>query len=176
MSLISSIKTLLAPVLTLSIMITCHSCKPTDGSSFDYNSSIVSDVVSNHEATIVFVWTKWCQASQNTFERDVIPYLNEPIGNVGLVLIHFGEIDEIPDSITNNQIVMNSRSLGGADKIISNIRFKRIFKGYHNQDIMPMSILVDSNGVVLNYLPDNQRYTFFNEIIWSLKQGNYNKN
>ena len=166
----------LALSLILFILLIGQRCNTISDSSYDYDSDLVSSVVSNHKATIVFVWTEWCQASQITFERDVIPYLNDTITDIGLILMYFGEIDDIPDTILDKQIVMNSRSFGGFDKFISNRRFKRVFKGYKNQNCMPMSILVDSNGVVLNYLANEQRYAGFGNIIWSLRHPEYYNN
>ncbi len=149
----------------------CQSCR-TSGEQFghEYDPLLVSNTIDNHKATIIFVWASWCHGSRNTFENQVLPYLRNPQKDVGIVLMHFGDLNEIPDSVVNNQIVMNSPSRQGFDKMIANLRFKRLLKGYKSQHQMPMTILVDDKSRVQNYLSEKKEYASFGEVLWMLKE------
>ena len=157
--------------VTLVLLFVVMSCKSTDENpSTDFDMNLVSDIIDAHESTIIFIWSSWCQASQETFCQNVVPYLSELHEGIGVVLVHFGKCDEIPEMINKQNVVINLSTHRGLDKLISNAKLYLLLKDYHYHDAMPMTILVDKQRHVQNYDAKKNRYLSFPEALWLIKE------
>ena len=101
--------------------------------------------------------------------ENVVPYLNNPNEDIGFVLIHFGDKDEISEAVLERYLVINQSSYSGVDKIVANTRFKVLLKDYRYQNSMPMVILVDRQRHVLNYDSEKSVYLSLGEILWHIR-------
>ena len=157
--------------LSLVLLFVVTSCKSTDQNpSTSFDTDLVSDIIDAHESTIIFIWSSWCQASQETFCQIVVPFLSELHEGVGVVLVHFGKIDEIPEMIIKQNTVINLSTHNGLDKLISNAKLYLLLKDYHYHNAMPMTILVDKQRHVQNYDSGKNRYLSFTEVLWRIKE------
>lgn len=146
------------------------SCQSGEGGlSGNYDCKTVKREIASHSKTVIFVGTSWCVASQNTIQNQVLPYLSHPHDSIGFVMMFFGDKEEIPDAIRQNHIVMHTPSKGGLDKSVMNHRLKKLLNGYKSQNRVPLTLFVDCEGNILNYLPAEKSYASFGEIVWKIE-------
>ena len=146
------------------------SCQSGEGGlSGNYDCETVKREIANHSKTVIFVGTSWCVASQNTIQNQVLPYLSHPHDSIGFVMMYFGDKEEIPDTIRQKHIVMQSSSKSGFDKFAMNHRLKKLLKRYESQNYVPLTLFVDSEGNILNYVPSGKRYSSFGEVVWKIE-------
>ena len=144
-------------------ILSCQSCSEKCTNSPDFDA--VSETIANHKATIVFVGTSWCAATQYTIKEQVIPYLSNPKKDIGFVFLHFGTLNGIPDNLLKNTTLIELESLGGIiDKTVASRNLKKALNNYKRVDYVPYSILVDQQGNILNYDANGKRYSGFYEI------------
>lgn len=146
------------------------SCQSGEGGlSGNYDCETVKREIASHSKTVIFVGTSWCVASQNTIQNQVLPYLSHPQDSIGFVMMYFGNKEEIPDTIRQKHIVMQSSSKSGFDKFAMNHRLKKLLKRYESQNYVPLTLFVDSEGNILNYVPSGKRYSSFGEVVWEIE-------
>lgn len=146
------------------------SCQSGEGGlSGNYDRETVKREIASHSKTVIFVGTSWCVASQNTIQNQVLPYLSHPHDSIGFVMMFFGDKEEIPDAIRQKHIVMHTPSKGGFDKFVINRRLKKLLKRYESQNYVPLTLFVDSEGNILNYVPSGKRYSSFGEVVWKIE-------
>ena len=146
------------------------SCQSGEGGlSGNYDCETVKREIASHSKTVIFVGTSWCVASQNTIQNQVLPYLSHPQDSIGFVMMYFGNKEEIPDTIRQKHIVMQSSSKSGFDKFAMNHRLKKLLKRYESQNYVPLTLFVDSEGNILNYVPSGKRYSSFGEVVWKIE-------
>lgn len=146
------------------------SCQVNNGNyPTDYDAEIVSREIASHDTTIIFVGTSWCQGSMHSFQEYVTPYLNKKHDNLGFVFIYFGDIDDIPEEIVQQYLVMIAPSNKGLDKIIINRMLKGLLNDYRKQSGVPITLLVDKEGNIMNYDESKNRYTSFGEVVWRIE-------
>ena len=146
------------------------SCQSGEGGlSGIYDCETVKREIASHSKTVIFVGTSWCVASQNTIQNQVLPYLSHPHDSIGFVMMFFGDKEEIPDAIRQKHIVMHTPSKGGFDKFAMNHRLKKLLKRYESQNYVPLTLFVDSEGNILNYVPSGKRYSSFGEVVWEIE-------
>ena len=146
------------------------SCRCHENGMFgNYNQEAIEHEIASHGKTVIFVGTSWCVASQNTIQNQVLPYLSHPHDSIGFVMMFFGDKEEIPDAIRQKHIVMHTPSKGGFDKFVINRRLKKLLKRYESQNYVPLTLFVDSEGNILNYVPSGKRYSSFGEVVWKIE-------
>lgn len=146
------------------------SCQSGEGGlSGNYDCETVKREIASHSKTVIFVGTSWCVASQNTIQNQVLPYLSHPQDSIGFVMMYFGNKEEIPDTIRQKHIVMHTPSKGGFDKFVINRWLKKLLKRYESQNYVPLTLFVDSEGNILNYVPSGKRYSSFGEVVWEIE-------
>lgn len=86
-------------------------------------------------------------------ENNIKPYLEGLEKNdVGIVLIYYGEKDAVADLKTDNRlIIIPSSQLALLIKKDANKTMKSLLKGFKETNAMPIPLLVDKDGYVLNY-------------------------
>ncbi len=142
---------------------TCQSCNEKSTNSPDFDA--ISETIANHKATIIFVGTSWCAATQYNIKEQVIPYLSNPKEDIGFVFLHFGTLNGIPDDLLKNITLIELESLGGIiDKTVASRNLKKVLNNYKRVNYVPYSILVDQQGNILNYDANKKRYSGFYEI------------
>lgn len=143
--------------------LTCQSCNEKSTNSHDFNA--VSETIANHKATIIFVGTSWCAATQNTIKEQVIPYLSNPKEDIGFVFLYFGTLNGIPDDLLKNITLIELESLGGIiDKTVASRNLNKILNNYKRVNYVPYTILADHQGNILNYDANEKRYSGFHDI------------
>ena len=142
--------------------VTCQSCNEKSTNFPDFDA--ISETIASHKATIIFVGTSWCAATQNTIKGQVIPYLSNPKEDIGFVFLYFGTLDGIPDDLLKNITLIELESHGGLDKTVANRRLSKVLNNYKRINYVPFSILVDQQGNILNYDANEKRYSGFYEI------------
>ena len=146
------------------------SCRCHENGMFgNYNQEAIEHEIASHGKTVIFVGTSWCVASQNTIQNQVLPYLSHPHDSIGFVMMFFGDKEEIPDAIRQKHIVMHTPSKGGFDKFVINRRLKKLLNGYKSQNRVPLTLFVDCEGNILNYVPAEKSYASFGEIVWKIE-------
>lgn len=146
------------------------SCRCHENGMFgNYNQEAIEHEIASHGKTVIFVGTSWCVASQNTIQNQVLPYLSNPHDSIGFVMMFFGDKEEVPDAIRQKHIVMHTPSKGGFDKFVMNHRLKKLLKRYESQNYVPLTLFVDSEGNILNYVPSGKRYSSFGEVVWKIE-------
>lgn len=110
-------------------------------------------MIGNHDKTLIFVGAKYCHACKNMLENNIKPYLEGLEKNdVGIVLIYYGEKDAVADLKTDNRlIIIPSSQLALLIKKDANKTMKSLLKGFKETNAMPIPLLVDKDGYVLNY-------------------------
>ena len=156
--------------ISLLFAVLFSSCQSGEGGlSGNYDCETVKREIASHSKTVIFVGTSWCVASQNTIQNQVLPYLSHPHDSIGFVMMFFGDKEEIPDAIRQKHIVMHTPSKGGFDKFAMNHRLKKLLKRYESQNYVPLTLFVDSEGNILNYVPSGKRYSSFGEVVWEIE-------
>lgn len=148
-------------------ILTCHSCDEKSTKPTDFDA--ISETLSNHKVTIIFVGTSWCAATQHTIKEQVIPYLSNPEEGIGFVLIYFGTLNDIPEHLLENTTLIEMESLGGMDKMIANRKLNKVLNDYKRVNYVPFSILTDQQGNILNYDSNKKRYSGISEIKWQIE-------
>ena len=143
--------------------LTCQSCSEKSTNSHEFDA--VSETIANHKATIIFVGTSWCAATQNTIKEQVIPYLSNPKEGIGFVMLYFGTLNGIPDDLLKNTTLIELESLGGIiDKTVASRNLNKALNNYKRVNYVPYTILADRQGNILNYDANEKRYSGFYEI------------
>lgn len=116
----------------------------------------IREVISNHDKTLIFIWAEYCQASQNMFKANIKPYLEGLANNnVGIVIIYYGKEEAVTNLASNNRLIVTSDiQIPLLVKRDANKTMKKLLKNYNNSKAMPIPLLVDKNGFVLNYEED----------------------
>lgn len=141
-------------LLTAFLLMTavCFSCSGQNGIT-DKEKSQIQEVIKNHDKTLIFVGAKYCHACKNMLENNIKPYLEGLEKNdVGIVIIYYGEKDAVADLMTDNRLILSpSSQFALFIKKDANKTLKSLLKNFKEINAMPIPLLVDKDGFVLNY-------------------------
>ena len=144
-------------VILTSLMISMIgvSCSGQDNNR-ENDKAKIQEVISNHDKTLIFIWAEYCQASKNMFEANIKPYLEGLANNnVGIVIIYYGKEEAVSNLASNNRLIVTSYiKVPLLVKRDANKTMKKLLKNYKKSKAMPIPLLVDKNGFVLNYEED----------------------
>jgi thiol-disulfide isomerase/thioredoxin len=137
---------------SLLLILCCFSCSGQGGISKSEKEQI-AEVIENHDKTLIFVGAKYCHACKNMLENNIKPYLEGLEKNdVGIVIIYYGEKDAVADLMTDNRLILSPNSQFALFiKKDANKTLKSLLKDFKETNAMPIPLLVDKDGVVLNY-------------------------
>ena len=144
-------------IALISLMISMIGVSCTGQGGFTENDKVqIQEVMANHEKTLIFIWAEYCQASKNMFEANIKPYLEGLANNnVGIVIIYYGKEEAVSNLVSNNRLIVTS---GLQTPLLvkrdANKKMKKLLKNYRKSNGMPIPLLVDKNGFVLNYEED----------------------
>lgn len=113
----------------------------------------IQEVIETHDKTLIFVWAEYCEASKMMLEHNIQPYLEGLEKNdVGIVVIYYGEEETVAHLSSNDRLIITSDiRFPLLVKRDANKTMKSLLKNYRKTQAMPIPLLVDKNGIVLNY-------------------------
>ena len=113
----------------------------------------IQEVIENHDKTLIFVCAEYCEASKSMLEQNIKPYLEGLERNdVGIVIIYYGGEDAVANLASINRLIITSDIRHPLlVKRDANKTMKSLLNNYKRTNAMPISLLVDKNGIVLNY-------------------------
>ena len=137
---------------SLMLVLCCFSCSGQGGISKSEKEQI-AEVIGNHDKTLIFVGAKYCHACKNMLENNIKPYLEGlEKNNVGIVIIYYGDKDIVADLKADNRLILSPNSQFALSiKRDANKTFKSLLKDFKETNAMPIPLLVDKDGYVLNY-------------------------
>lgn len=137
---------------SLMLVLCCFSCSGQGGISKSEKEQIAK-VIENHDKTLIFIGAKYCHACKNMLESNIKPYLEGlEKNNVGIVIIYYGEKDAVADLMTDNRLILSpSSQFALFIKKDANKTLKSLLKDFKETNAMPIPLLVDKDGYVLNY-------------------------
>lgn len=146
---------------SLVLVLCCFSCSGQGGISKSEKDQI-AEVIENHDKTLIFVGAKYCHACKNMLENNIKPYLEGlEKNNVGIVLIYYGEKDAVADLMTDNRLILSPNSQFALFiKKDANKTLKSLLKNFKEINAMPIPLLVDKDGYVLNYDKEDGRPSY----------------
>lgn len=117
-------------------------------------------IVSN-DYTVIYVGAHWCGPCSRAFENKMAPIIDTNYENVGCITIFFdaaGKIKNNEDIMRYSPVILPS--VGGiVDKDTANGILKKVFQNYDDVNYMPIMILCDNEGKIINYI-DGQYVQF----------------
>ena len=125
-------------------------------------------IVSN-DYTVIYVGAHWCGPCSRVFENKMAPIIDTNYENVGCITIFFdaaGKIKNNEDIMRYSPVILPS--VGGiVDKVTANGILKKVFQNYDDVNYMPIMILCDNEGKIINYI-DGQYVQFDNRYLESV--------
>ena len=140
-------------------------------SIYDYKQNKIDSIISHNNLTIIYLWTEWCDGSRFHFIKDVAPYLQQKPDNIGFISIFYGNVKELKTILTEAKcdyptFVINSWS--GLDKVRMYKLLNSFLKDYKRMSYVPISVICDKNGNILNYNEDRKKYSHIVDCIESV--------
>ena len=137
---------------SLMLVLCCFSCSGQGGISKSEKEQI-AEVIENHDKTLIFVGAKYCHACKNMLENNIKPYIEGlEKNNVGIVIIYYGGKDVIAGLESDNRLIIKANlRIPPLIRKDANKTMKSLLKNYRKTQAMPIPLIVDKNGIVLNY-------------------------
>ena len=117
--------------------------------------------IESNDYTVIYVGAHWCGPCSRVFENKMAPIIDTNYENVGCITVFF----DAAGKIKNNEYIMRYSpvilpSVGGiVDKVTANGILKKVFQNYDDVNYMPIMILCDNEGKIINYI-DGQYVQF----------------
>ena len=156
-------------LVSLMLVLCCFSCSGQGGISKSEKEQI-AEMIGNHDKTLIFVGAKYCHACKNMLENNIKPYIEGlEKNNVGIVIIYYGEKEVVADLIADNRLILSpSSQFALFIKKDANKTLKSLLKDFKETNAMPIPLLVDKDGYVLNYDKEDG-YPGYSEIFQAAK-------
>lgn len=117
--------------------------------------------IESNDYTVIYVGAHWCGPCSRVFENKMAPIIDTNYENVGCITIFFdsaGKIKNNEDIMRYSPVILPS--VGGiVDKVTANGILKKVFQNYDDVNYMPIMILCDNEGKIINYI-DGQYVQF----------------
>ena len=167
MKSMSQQKVSLLLLISLFALVSCSN--PVMGMG-DSDKAAIRQVIENHEKTLIFVSAEYCHACKSMLEKNIKPYLEGlEKNNVGIVIVYYGNEDIIADLVSDNRLIITTNMrFPLLIKKDANKTMKSLLKNFKETNAMPIPLLVDKDGFVLNY-DDKNGYPSYLEIINAAK-------
>ncbi|MBR1514715.1 MAG: hypothetical protein IJ622_10555 [Bacteroidales bacterium] len=141
--------------VTMVLLLSCH---PHDTQNLPkYDRQQVAEIISNHDTTILYFMTSWCHAGQHNFENNLKPYLGNAFDTKAIAVVCIGEVEQVSSLENDNKNVFlfghpSCQSL--ADKMFINKECKKLLSHYKRVNYIPVELVCDRNGEILNWNTD----------------------
>lgn len=141
-------------IVLISLMISMIgvSCS-SQGKITENDKAQIQEVIANHDKTLIYIWADYCQASKNMFEANIKPHLEGLANNnAGIVIIYYGKEENVA-YLKKEGILLIAKDCHYPllVKRDANKAMKSLLKGYKKYNGMPIPILVDREGNILNF-------------------------
>lgn len=117
--------------------------------------------IESNDYTVIYVGAHWCGPCSRVFENKMAPIIDTNYENVGCITVFFdaaGKIKNNEDIMRYSPVILPS--VGGiVDKVTANGILKKVFQNYDDVNYMPIMILCDNEGKIINYI-DGQYVQF----------------
>lgn len=137
------------------IPILLTSCYSVGNQNFeDYERQKVAEVIANHDTTVLYFMTSWCQAGQRDFDNNLKPYLAKASDSKAIVVVCIGELEDVMrlKGLNDNVFLFNKASRQGFfDKMFVNKENKNLLKSYKRVNYVPVGLVCNRNGEILNW-------------------------
>lgn len=117
--------------------------------------------IESNDYTAIYVGAHWCGPCSRVFENKMAPIIDANYDKLGCITIFF----DSGNKVKNNENIMRYSpvilpSVGGiVDKVTANRILKKVFQNYDDVNYMPIMILCDNEGKIINYI-DGQYVQF----------------
>ena len=152
-------------VLMTLLCASCHTSK--NQNALGYDRSKVEEIIVGHDTTILYFMTSWCQAGQSDFERNLKPYLNKASDTKAIVVVCVGELEQVSslENVAENVRFFEVPSLNSlSDKIFINKECKKLLKGYKRVNYVPVRLVCNRHGEILNWNTDKESDRMYGSI------------
>lgn len=132
-----------------------------------YDRQEVAEMIADHDTTILYFMTSWCQASQNDFENNLKPYLGKASDNKAIVLVGLGEIEQISslENLDQNLMICNPSSHNPLlDKRFINKECQALLSDYKRVNYTPVKLVCNCKGEILNWDTDKESNRIYGSI------------
>lgn len=149
-------KTRLLLIFMLLSMVSCG-----DNGSNDKLVNTIEELIDNNEYTLIYFGAHWCGPCTWVFENKMTEIFDTDYDNLGCVTIFFdsGNKVEKNENIMKYSPILLPSLGGGLDKIRTNDIISEVFADHKNVNYMPVMILCDNEGKIINYI-DGQYVQF----------------
>lgn len=141
----------LSVLLIATLFASCHQTH----SGFDRQK--VAEMITDHDTTILYFMTSWCQAGRSNFETNVKPCLGKASDTKAIVLVCVGEIEQVSslENLGENVMVCNTSSRNPLlDKMFINKECKELLSRYKRVNYVPVGLVCNRDGEILNWDTD----------------------
>ena len=124
-----------------------------------YDRQEVAEMIADHDTTILYFMTSWCQASQSNFDNNVKPHLGKASDTKAIVLVCVGEIEQVSslEHLGENVMICNASSRNPLlDKMFINKECKDLLSRYKRVNYVPVGLVCNRKGEILNWDTDEE--------------------
>ena len=136
------------------------SCNPVvNQTSSGYDRSKIEEVIADHDTTILYFMTSWCQASQRDFESNMKPHLCKASDTKAIVVVCLGEVEQVSnlENVDKNVLVCIAPSRNSLlDKMFINKECKKLLSRYKRVNYVPVELACNCKGEILNWNTDEK--------------------
>ena len=165
------LKFVLANVIGI-LFFSVSSCGYITNDIGDFEQNKADSIIAHNNLTIIYLWAEWCYASRSHFTNDVAPYLLQKSDTIGFVSIFYGSKKELKKILTETECdypTFRMRSISGFDKIRMYKLLNSFLKDYKIMNYVPVAVICDKQGNILNYKEDEKGYSHIIECIHHVK-------
>lgn len=140
-------KTRLLLIFLLLSMVSCG-----DNGSNDKLVNTIEELIENNEYTVIYFGAHWCGPCNRVFENKMSEIIDADFDKLGCITIFF----DSGNKVRNNENIMKYSpvimpSIGGLlDKNRANNILKESLQDYEDVNYMPIMILCDKKGNIIN--------------------------
>lgn len=143
------------------LMICCLTSCLSGGNhnSETYDRQDVAAVIANHDTSVLYFMTSWCQAGQSDFENNLKPYLGNASDTKAIIIVCIGELEEVMGlkGLNDNVFLFSKASRQGFfDKVFINSECKELLKDYKRVNYVPVRLVCNGKGEILNWDTDEE--------------------
>ena len=134
-----------------------------DNGSNDKLVNTIEELIENNEYTVIYFGAHWCGPCTQIFENKMTEILDADFDKLGCITIFF----DSGNKVRNNENIMKYSpiilpSIGGLlDKNRANNILKESLQDYEDVNYMPIMILCDKKGNIINR--SSERYIQFDK-------------
>ena len=135
------------------------------------NVNNIDSIIANNNLTIIYLWTEWCYGSREHFIEDVVPYVQQKSDTIGFISIFCGSEEVLESILLETECdypIFRIKSWGGLDKNRMYKLLNSFLKDYKKMDYVPVAVMCDKNGNILNYDKDKKEYSHIVDCIRSV--------